>query len=174
MAQALYRKYRSKSLDQVVGQDHITKILSRAIKQGRVAHAYLFTGPRGVGKTSVARILAYEINKFTYDEMAHHLDIIEIDAASNNGVEDIRSLREKVQVAPVSAAKKSISSTKSTCYRHRHLTRCSKRSRSHQNTSYSYWRRQTPTNYPTPSSAARNDLTSTALGKKISPATLLQ
>ncbi|MDN5819361.1 MAG: DNA polymerase III subunit gamma/tau [bacterium] len=106
MAQALYRKYRSKSLDQVVGQDHITKILSRAIKQGRIAHAYLFTGPRGVGKTSVARILAYEINKFKYDETTNHLDIIEIDAASNNGVEDIRSLREKAQIAPVAAAKK--------------------------------------------------------------------
>lgn len=106
MAQALYRKYRSKSLDQVVGQDHITKILSRAIKQGKVAHAYLFTGPRGVGKTSVARILAYEINKFQYDEQTNHLDIIEIDAASNNGVEDIRSLREKTQIAPVAADKK--------------------------------------------------------------------
>lgn len=106
VAQALYRKYRSKSLDQVVGQDHITKILSRAIKQGKLAHAYLFTGPRGVGKTSVARILAYEINNFKYDETTNHLDIIEIDAASNNGVEDIRSLREKTQIAPVAADKK--------------------------------------------------------------------
>lgn len=106
MSQALYRKYRSKSLDEVVGQSHITDILRRAIKAGRISHAYLLTGPRGVGKTSVARILAHEINKLPYSDESTHLDIIEIDAASNNGVEDVRSLREKVQIAPVSAAKK--------------------------------------------------------------------
>lgn len=106
MSQALYRKYRSKSLAEVVGQDHITDILTRALKSGRVAHAYLFTGPRGVGKTSIARILAHEINQLPYNEESHHLDIIEIDAASNNGVEDVRDLREKVQIAPVSASKK--------------------------------------------------------------------
>ena len=106
MSQALYRKYRSKSLADVVGQDHITNILSRALKSGRVAHAYLLTGPRGVGKTSIARILAHEINGLPYSDDATHLDIIEIDAASNNGVEDVRSLREKVQIAPVSASKK--------------------------------------------------------------------
>ena len=106
MSQALYRKYRSKSLAEVVGQDHITDILTRAIKAGRVSHAYLLTGPRGVGKTSVARILAHEINALPYDDDSTHLDIIEIDAASNNGVEDVRDLREKVQIAPVSASKK--------------------------------------------------------------------
>lgn len=106
MSQALYRKYRSKSLSEVVGQDHITDILSRALKADKIAHAYLFTGPRGVGKTSIARILAHEINKLPYDEETTHLDIIEIDAASNNGVEDIRDLREKVQIAPVQASKK--------------------------------------------------------------------
>ena len=106
MSQALYRKYRSKSLDEVVGQNHITDILQRAIKTGRISHAYLLTGPRGVGKTSVARILAHEINQLPYSDDSTHLDIIEIDAASNNGVEDIRDLREKVQIAPVSAAKK--------------------------------------------------------------------
>ena len=106
MSQALYRKYRSKSLDEVVGQRHITDVLGKAIKSGRISHAYLFTGPRGVGKTSIARILAHEINKLPYDEKTQHLDIIEIDAASNNGVEDIRDLREKVQLAPVSASKK--------------------------------------------------------------------
>lgn len=106
MSQALYRKYRSKSLSEVVGQNHITDILSRALKADKVAHAYLFTGPRGVGKTSIARILAHEINKLPYDEESTHLDIIEIDAASNNGVEDIRDLREKVQIAPVHASKK--------------------------------------------------------------------
>ena len=106
MSQALYRKYRSRSLDEVLGQDHVTNILRRALEQGKIAHAYLLTGPRGVGKTSVARILAHEINKLPYDEEASHLDIIEIDAASNNGVDDIRALREKAQVAPVSAPKK--------------------------------------------------------------------
>ena len=106
MSQALYRKYRSKSLAEVVGQDHITSILMRAISAGRISHAYLLTGPRGVGKTSVARILAHEINKLPYSDDSTHLDIIEIDAASNNGVEDVRDLREKVQIAPVSAAKK--------------------------------------------------------------------
>lgn len=106
MSQALYRKYRSKSLADVVGQDHITDILSRALKSDRIAHAYLLTGPRGVGKTSIARILAHEINKLPYSDDSNHLDIIEIDAASNNGVEDVRDLREKVQIAPVSANKK--------------------------------------------------------------------
>ena len=106
MSRALYRKYRSKSLDEVVGQNHITDILLRAIKAGRISHAYLLTGPRGVGKTSVARILAHEINKLPYSDDSTHLDIIEIDAASNNGVEDVRDLREKVQIAPVSASKK--------------------------------------------------------------------
>ncbi|MDB5180179.1 MAG: dnaX [Candidatus Saccharibacteria bacterium] len=106
MSTALYRKYRSKSLDEVVGQNHITDILTRAIKAGRISHAYLLTGPRGVGKTSVARILAHEINHLPYSDDSTHLDIIEIDAASNNGVEDVRDLREKVQIAPVSAAKK--------------------------------------------------------------------
>ena len=106
MSQALYRKYRSRSLDEVLGQDHVTNILRRALEQGKIAHAYLLTGPRGVGKTSVARILAHEINQLSYDEDASHLDIIEIDAASNNSVDDIRALREKAQVAPVSAPKK--------------------------------------------------------------------
>ena len=106
MSQALYRKYRSRSLDEVLGQDHVTNILRRALEQGKVAHAYLLTGPRGVGKTSVARILAHEINHLPYDDDASNLDIIEIDAASNNGVDDIRALREKAQVAPVSAPKK--------------------------------------------------------------------
>ena len=106
MSTALYRKYRSKSLAEVVGQTHITDILARSVAAGRISHAYLLTGPRGVGKTSVARILAHEINGLPYSDDTTHLDIIEIDAASNNGVEDVRDLREKVQIAPVSASKK--------------------------------------------------------------------
>ena len=106
MGKALYRKYRSKSLSEVIGQRHVTDILAAALKKGKVSHAYLFTGPRGVGKTSVARILAHEINQLPYTDEDTHLDIIEIDAASNNGVDDIRGLREKVMIAPASAKKK--------------------------------------------------------------------
>jgi DNA polymerase-3 subunit gamma/tau len=105
-SKALYRKYRSKSLAEVVGQSHVTDILARSLAQGRISHAYLLTGPKGVGKTSIARILAHEINKLPYNDDTNYLDIIEIDAASNNGVEDIRELREKVQIAPVSSEKK--------------------------------------------------------------------
>lgn len=100
---ALYRKYRSKSLAEVVGQGHITDVLQRALKQGKIAHAYLFTGPRGVGKTSIARIMAHEINGLPYDEETQHPDIIEIDAASNRRIDDIRDLRDKVRIAPVAA-----------------------------------------------------------------------
>ncbi len=106
MGQALYRKYRSRSLDEIVGQSHITAILQRAITSGNVGHAYLLTGPKGVGKTSIARILAHEINKLPYSDESDHLDIIEIDAASNNSVEDVRDLRDKVRIAPSSAAYK--------------------------------------------------------------------
>ncbi len=106
MGQALYRKYRSKSLDEIVGQSHITDMLRRAIAADRIAHAYLLTGPRGVGKTSIARILAHEINELPYTDESIHLDIIEIDAASNNGVDDIRELRERAMIAPSSARKK--------------------------------------------------------------------
>lgn len=102
MSQALYRKYRSKAFDQIVGQEHITSTLERAVKAGHINHAYLFTGPRGTGKTSIARILAYAINDLPYSETPH-LDIIEIDAASNRRIDDIRDLRDKVHIAPVSA-----------------------------------------------------------------------
>ncbi len=103
---ALYRKYRPNALKDVVGQAQVTDVLVRSLQQGKIAHAYLLTGPRGVGKTSIARILAHEINNLPYGGEQTHLDIIEIDAASNNGVDDVRDLREKVQLAPISAAKK--------------------------------------------------------------------
>jgi DNA polymerase III subunit gamma/tau len=100
MKQALYRRNRPRSFKDVVGQDHITSTLKQAIKSGRISHAYLFTGPRGVGKTSVARILAHEVNGFPYETDSLHLDIIEIDAASNRRIDEIRDLREKVHTAP--------------------------------------------------------------------------
>lgn len=100
MSQALYRKYRSKNLKEVVGQKHIVDVLESALKQDKISHAYLFTGPRGVGKTSIARIFAHEVNKEEYHSEKTHLDIIEIDAASNSGVDDMRDLREKINSAP--------------------------------------------------------------------------
>ena len=103
MGQALYRTYRSKKLSEIVGQEHITQALTNALKKGSISHAYLFTGPRGVGKTSIARILAHEINQLPYDDDSVHLDIIEIDAASNRRIDEIRDLRDKVHIAPSSA-----------------------------------------------------------------------
>lgn len=100
MSQVLYRKYRSTSLKEVVGQDHITATLSNALAKGRVAHAYLFSGPRGVGKTSVARILAHRVNDLPYQDSKTHIDIIEIDAASNRRIEEIRNLRDKIHNVP--------------------------------------------------------------------------
>jgi len=102
MGQALYRKYRTKTFADTVGQEHVTKTLENAVKQGKISHAYLLSGPRGVGKTSIARILAHEINGLPYDDAAH-LDIIEIDAASNRRIDEIRDLRDRVNVAPASA-----------------------------------------------------------------------
>ena len=99
---ALYRTYRSRSFNEVVGQNHVTDLLQNAISSGKIAHAYLLTGPRGVGKTSVARIIAHAVNELPYSE-SPHLDIIEIDAASNRRIDDIRELRDKVHMAPVSA-----------------------------------------------------------------------
>ncbi len=114
MAQALYRKWRSQTFDEVVGQEHVTTTLRNALRDGRVAHAYLFAGPRGTGKTSTARILAKALNctaeegnrpcnacpPCTAINEGRMLDLIEIDAASNNSVDDIRELRDKVNFQP--------------------------------------------------------------------------
>lgn len=110
--QALYRTYRPSGFDEMAGQQHIIKTLENAIKQNKIGHAYLFCGPRGTGKTTVARILAKAVNceheNAPCDECEScisiqngtHPDIIEIDAASNNGVDDVRELIEKVKFAP--------------------------------------------------------------------------
>ncbi len=99
---SLYRRYRPVRLDDVVGQDQVVKPLVGALKAGKVSHAYLFIGPRGCGKTSVARILAHEVNGFKYEIEDDYVDIIEIDGASNRGIDNIRELREKVMIAPTS------------------------------------------------------------------------
>ena len=96
---ALYRKYRPKNLGEVVGQEHITTILDAAIKGGNVSHAYLFTGQRGTGKTSIARILAHEINNIPYTQES--FDIIEIDAASHGLKENVKDLIEKSVISPI-------------------------------------------------------------------------
>lgn len=114
MYQALYRKWRPKIFDDVIGQEHVTKTLKSEINSGRISHAYLFTGTRGTGKTSCAKIFAKAVNCLSpIDgspcgkceicqgiESESILDITEIDAASNNGVENIRSMREETAFAP--------------------------------------------------------------------------
>lgn len=99
---SLYRRYRPVKLSDVVGQEQVTKPLLKALEQGKTGHAYLFVGPRGCGKTSVARILAHEINGFKYEIEDDYIDIIEIDGASNRGIDNIRELREKAAIAPTS------------------------------------------------------------------------
>ncbi len=99
---SLYRRYRPIKLDEVIGQAQVTTPLANAIKEGKISHAYLFIGPRGCGKTSVARIFAHEINGFKYEIEDDYVDIIEIDGASNRGIDNIRELREKVAIAPTS------------------------------------------------------------------------
>lgn len=98
----LYRRYRPLKLDGVVGQEQVTGPLASALKAGKIGHAYLFVGPRGCGKTSVARILAHEVNNFDYKVEDDYVDIIEIDGASNRGIDNIRELREKAAIAPTS------------------------------------------------------------------------
>ena len=114
MAEVFYRKWRPKSLSEVVGQEAITKTLKQAVAQGRTSHAYLFCGTRGTGKTSTARILAKAINCLSPQDgepdnechicvginEARSLDLIEIDAASNRGIDDIRDLSDKVRFSP--------------------------------------------------------------------------
>ena len=112
--QALYRKYRPSNFDEVVGQTHIIQTLKNAIIQNRIAHAYLFCGPRGTGKTSIAKIFAKTLNCMNSQDApcgicenckmaanGSHPDIIEIDAASNNGVDEVRNLIDKVKYAPM-------------------------------------------------------------------------
>ncbi|MBR6964934.1 DNA polymerase III subunit gamma/tau [Candidatus Saccharibacteria bacterium] len=100
MGKALYRKYRPKCLAEVIGEGQVVDTLKKALETKNISHAYLFVGPRGCGKTSVARIFAHEINEFKYELEDNYVDIIEIDGASNRGIDNIRELREKVAIAP--------------------------------------------------------------------------
>jgi DNA polymerase III subunit gamma/tau len=118
--QALYRRYRPQTPTEVLGQDHVIRALTGAIREGRLHHAFLFCGPRGTGKTSTARILAKMVNCVTGPTAepcggceqcvaireGAHLDVVEIDAASHGGVEDARELREKAPTAPVQGREK--------------------------------------------------------------------
>lgn len=117
---ALYRKYRPKVFEDVVAQDHITKTLKNQIKQDKVAHAYIFCGPRGTGKTTTAKIMSRAVNclnpkdgnpcnecevcRSILDEKT--LDVLEIDAASNTSVNDVRQIRDEVRYPPSMCKKK--------------------------------------------------------------------
>jgi len=111
----IYRKYRPQKFSEIVGQEHIVKTLLSALDSGKIAHAYLFAGPRGTGKTTIARLLAKAVNCLDSSTLEpcnkcdscleinenRAIDLIEIDAASNRGIEEIRELRERVRFAPM-------------------------------------------------------------------------
>ncbi|MFO8030660.1 MAG: DNA polymerase III subunit gamma/tau [Cyclonatronaceae bacterium] len=103
---ALTRAYRPQTFDDIVSQEHVSNTLKNAIEKNRLSHAYLFCGPRGVGKTTMARVLARTVNKVEMEvdgeQLNNTLNIVEIDAASNNSVDDVRSLRERVRIPPQS------------------------------------------------------------------------
>ena len=120
MYQALYRKWRPKTFSDVVGQEHITSTLQRQVAEGRLSHAYLFTGTRGTGKTTCAKILAKAVNcEHPVDgnpcnacpsclgiESGSFLDVMELDAASNNGVDNVRALRDEAIYSPAQVKKR--------------------------------------------------------------------
>jgi len=127
--QVLARKWRPKTFSELVGQDHVVKVLTHGLAEGRIHHAFLFTGTRGVGKTTIARILAKSLNCLegvsaepcgvcehcaAIDE-GRFVDLMEIDAASRTKVDDTREILDNVPYAPLRAATRSTSSMRSTC-----------------------------------------------------------
>src|ERR1044071_7517340 len=119
--QSLYRKHRPQTFAELVGQEAVSTALRNAVREGRVGHAYLFSGPRGTGKTTTARLLAKAVNCLAEDPAQRPCnvcvnciainsgaspDVIEIDAASNRGIDDIRDLRDKVRYAPTQLSSK--------------------------------------------------------------------
>ena len=120
MYQALYRKWRPQTFDQVIGQEHITETLKQQVRSGRLSHAYLFIGTRGTGKTTCARILARAVNCENPQDgnpcgccaacrgiaEGSVLDVVELDAASNNGVDNVRALREEAVFSPATVKKR--------------------------------------------------------------------
>ncbi|MFB6347404.1 MAG: hypothetical protein ABEK50_16910, partial [bacterium] len=116
--QVLARKYRPQQFDELVGQDHITQTLTESLRSGRIAHAYIFSGPRGIGKTTTARLLAMSVNCKNREpgsdqvepcgecesceqiSASRDVDVLEIDGASNNSVDQVRDLRENARYAP--------------------------------------------------------------------------
>ena len=145
---SLYRRWRPKRFSEVVGQDLVVATLKRAVALGKLHHAYLFAGQRGVGKTTLARILARAANCLAPEDgepcnrcpnclrilEGKSLDVVEIDGASHRGIDQVRQLREEVAFLPAERATRSTSSTKFTCSPKRPLMPSLRRSRSRRRT----------------------------------------
>ena len=136
MPTVLYRKYRAQNFDEIVAQEHITKILKNAVKSNQLSHAYLFVGSRGTGKTSTARILAKAVNCMNPKKdgnpcneceacvaitNGNYMDLVEIDAASNRGIDQIRELKERIEFAPTKGKYKVYIIDRFICLQQRHL-----------------------------------------------------
>ena len=118
----LYRKYRPQNFDEIAGQEFVTRAIKNSLRENKLSHAYLFNGPRGVGKTTIARLIAKGVNCLNSEDVTDSpcgvcencveiskgisMDMVEIDAASNRGIDEIRELKEKINYRPVKGRKK--------------------------------------------------------------------